>query len=160
MSIYTTININTMILRRVSDASRASGRSKNLIISTLMRRLADDHQKLVKSWIRVRYQDRDSGKCWDQLHLSLRPDEYEFFLDLRKAYKCSVSSLVSYAIEKYLDQMLNRILKYTDNYRYKNYMISRIIIDDVICWMYFWGIPRSLLDNPMKFITQYGLHIT
>lgn len=160
MYVDTTIIINFTLLDRIAHASYMSGISKNHLISSLMRRLSDDHKILVRSWTRVRYQERDPDRNWCRMHLSLRPDEYEFFLDMRKAFKCSVSCLVAYAIEKYLDQIINKIRQDPDNYRYKNYMIFRIIIDDVICWMYYWGIPRTLISNPQKFITQFGLHIT
>ncbi|OHD63030.1 MAG: hypothetical protein A2176_09420 [Spirochaetes bacterium RBG_13_51_14] len=75
----------------------------------------------------------------------LKPDEYEFFLDLRKVFKQSVSRLVAYAIDKYLDEITQKIRKGSDNYRFKNYAISRIIIEGVICWVLYWGVPRKLI---------------
>ncbi|OHD66700.1 MAG: hypothetical protein A2176_11185 [Spirochaetes bacterium RBG_13_51_14] len=145
MIIETTVNINIDNLNRLAFASLTSGRSKNIIVSSLLRRLAEDSEKLQKTWSRVRYQNRDDKQNWRRLHLTLRPDEYEFFIDMRMVFKLSVSYLIAYAVEKYLDEIMHKILRRTDNYRYKNYIVSRIIIDGVICWMQYWGIPRTLL---------------
>lgn len=160
MFVDTTIFINAALMQRIMSAVLVSGRSKNLVISSLMRRLADDQEKLVKSWSRVRYQQRGEINSWRRLHVCLRQDEYEFFLDMRKAFKCSVSLLVAYAIELYLDEILEKIRKNPDNYRYKNYIVSQILIDNVVCWMYCWGIPETLLADTQKFINQFASHIT
>lgn len=112
-----------------------------------MRRLGDDHDNMVATWSRVRYQKRDETGNWRHLHLTLRPDEYEFFLDLRKVFKFSVSSLVAYAVEKYLEEIVKKLSKGSDNYRYKNYMFQRFIVDGVICWIFSWGIPRTIITN-------------
>jgi len=112
-----------------------------------MRRLGDDHDIMVATWSRVRYQKRGERGNWRHMHLTLRPDEYEFFLDLRKVFKFSVSRLVAYAIEKYLEEIVKKLSNGSDNYRYKNYMFQRVIVDDVICWILSWGIPRTIITN-------------
>ena len=145
MNIDTTININPNIYGLISRAVVLTGYSKNQIISSLMRRIGDDHHTMIATWSRIRYQKRAGKKDWHQLHLTLRPDEYEFFLDLRKVFKFSVSCLVAYAVEKYLDEILKKLYKGDDNYRYKNYMFQRIIVDGVVCWMLSWGIPQSIV---------------
>ncbi|MDM8001735.1 MAG: hypothetical protein QUS66_02330, partial [Bacteroidota bacterium] len=86
------------------------------------------------------------------LHITLKPDEYEFLLDMRKFFKQSISRLVAYAIDTYLDDVIAEINKGTDNYWYSNYALSRIIIDGVVCWILYWGIPEKLLTNPRYFV--------
>lgn len=147
MNIETTININPDVFRMISKAVLLTGQSKNQIISSLMRRIGDDHDAMVATWSRVRYQKRYNNVHWCHLHLTLRPDEYEYFLDLRKIFKFSVSFLVSYAVEKYLDEILDNLSKGDDNYRYKNYMITRVIVDGVISWILSWGIPWTIITN-------------
>jgi hypothetical protein len=147
MYIETTININPYVLGMISRAVLITGQPRNQIISNLLGRLAYDHVKMVATWSRVRYQNRNTGGKWSHLHLSLRPDEYEYFLDLRKIFKFSVSFLVSYAVEKYLDEILDNLCKGDDNYRYKNYMLTRVIVDGVISWILSWGIPRTIITN-------------
>jgi len=147
MYIVTTVNINIVILTRISQASILTGTSKNCIISSILRRFAYDHEKYEKSWSRVRYQNRDIKENWRNLHITLRPDEYEFFIDFRKFYKLSVSHCIAIAVKQYLDEIIHKIINRGDNYRYKNYTISRILINGVICWMQYWGAPNKLFSQ-------------
>ncbi|MBN2160638.1 MAG: hypothetical protein JW807_14715 [Spirochaetes bacterium] len=145
MLINTTINIHVDVLKKLSRDALSSGESKTYVVSALLRRLGDDFEKFEKSWTRVRYQKRTPGKNWRCLHLYLKPDEYEYFLDLRKVFKVSVSFLVALAVDLYQDEVMKKVNYGTDNYRYRNYMISRMIIDGVVCWMHYWGVPHSML---------------
>jgi hypothetical protein len=147
MYIETTVNIDAHVLGMISRVVLITGQSRSQIISNLLGRLAYEHEKMVSTWSRVRYQKRNPGGEWHHLHLRLRPDEYEYFLDLRKIFKFSVSFLVFYAVEKYLDEILNNLCKGADNYRYKNYMLTRVIVDGVISWILSWGVPRTLIIN-------------
>ncbi len=149
MIIETTINIDHDVLEKISRAAIRAGVSRRDMISSLLRRLSDDHEMMMRSWERVRYQERNNDNRWKCLHVVLWPDEYEFFLDLRKAYKQSISRLIAYAVEKYLDEVINYVMKNTDNNRYKNYVIVCNIIDGVVCWGYYWGVPRTLLGKPL-----------
>src|SRR4030042_96546 len=147
MLIRTTIRINVATLDRLTRASARMGQPIILIISSLLRRLAEDHDTLVNPWQRIKYQDRDIRENWRCYHLDLRPDEYEFFLDLRKLFKQSLSRLLVCAVIKYLDAMTGRLCNCLDNYRYRNYILSKIIIEGVICWVLYWGIPPALFNK-------------
>jgi hypothetical protein len=148
MIIETTVNIDERVFNDLLSASMIAGVSTRDIISSLLKRLSRDHDKIVKSWKRVRYQKRTGNDAWKCLHVLLWPDEYEFFLDLRKVCKMSVSHLVAYAVAKYLDEVINCLIKRPDNNRYKNYAIIRRVVDGIVCWTYYWGIPRTLAENP------------
>ncbi len=148
MIIETTINVDLSVLNDLARASYVTGVSKRDIISSLLKRLSNDHSTMVQSWKRVRYQKRVGNDVWKCLHVLLWPDEYEFFLDLRKVCKMSVSFLISYAVAKYLDEVINSLIKRTDNNRYKNYTIINRVVDGIICWIYYWGVPRSFPENP------------
>lgn len=147
MYIRTTVNVNIVILTKISRASILTGTTKNCIISSVLRRFSDDHEKFEKSWSRVRYQNRDSKENWRKLHIRLGPDEYEFIIDLRKFFKLSVSHCIAIAVIKYLDDIINNIIHGGDNYRYKNYTVLRILIDGVICWIQYWGAPNTIFLN-------------
>ncbi len=148
MIIETTVNIDVNVLWKISKASIIAGVSKHDIISSLLKRLSYDHRRLLQSWKRVRYQKRAGNNVWKCFHIMLWPDEYEFFLDLRKVCKRSVSYLIAYAVEKYLDEVINDLIKIVDNNRYKNYTIIGRVVDGIVCWTYYWGIPRTLPGNP------------
>lgn len=145
MNIETTINLNSNIISLISRAALLTGFSRRDIISSVMRRLGDDHKEMTITWTRVRYQKRDVNPNWHLLHITLKPDEYEYFLDLRKVFKFSISCLISIAIEKYLHEILKILRDNIDNFRYCNYLFTRKIVDGVVCWTLSWGIPRRLI---------------
>jgi hypothetical protein len=66
----------------------------------------------------------------------------EYFLDLRKLMKMSVSLILAYAVEKFLDTIMSR--NNTDNNRYRNYLIIREIIDNITRWTFIWGFPPNI----------------
>ena len=146
MEIDTTIYVKIDHAAILSMVEQKSGRSRRDIVSLLMRRLADDRGVTPQPWKRIRYQPRSSRNDWCRLHLLLREDEYEFFLDLRKFYKRSVSFLIAYAITRYRDEILIIRNPQCDNYQYRNYILSRIIVDKITCWILYWGVPDTLVN--------------
>lgn len=153
MAIQTTINIKTDYLMLLADASLITGRSIRSIISLLMFRLSRDHDALVKTWEQVRYQKREESDNYHCLHLGLKPGEYEMFLDLRKFFKQSVSLLVAHAIDAYLDDIIANTKKMPDNYPEINYILKKIIIDNVVNWVLSWGVTTKMLSHPIHCVT-------
>lgn len=147
MFIQTTINIKCNNLEKLLKATLITGKSKTYILSCLMNRLSKDITILERYWSRIQYQQRSNKKVWRCVHVSIRQDEYEFFIDLRKIYKSSVSFLIAYGIEKYLDEIVRKILNSVDNYSYRNYILSRVVISGVVCWILYWGLPDILLSS-------------
>ena len=90
----------------------------------------------------VEYQKRKKRGEWHTFHWYVREDDYEYFQDLRKLRKMSVSFILAYAVEKFLDTIIKG--HYTDNNRYRNYIITREVIDNIICWRFIWGWPPDL----------------
>jgi hypothetical protein len=146
MIIETTVNIQMKVLNDLTRAAIITGLSKRDVISLLLKCLSGDQEKMVQSWRRVRYQKRLVEGDWRCLHVFLWPDEYEFFLDLRKVCKMSVSYLIAYAVANYLVEVINSFLKKPDNNRYKNYTIIGRVVDGIACWTYYWGVPRNLAE--------------
>ncbi len=147
MLIETTININCNLLLRVDEVSVKVGRSRRFIISWLLGRLSDDREMPPVSWSRIRYQERDDEKNWEGSHLYLTPVEYELFLDLKKVFKMSGSYLIAYAIVKYLNELMLKDAGFADNYRFTNYGLSRFVVNKVVCWTQYWGIPPQLIKK-------------
>jgi len=148
MKIETTIHIDRKIGERLADAAVDAGVSVSFLVSGLMRMFGGREQHRVTAWKQVRYQERREKKRWRKMHLSLREDEYEYFIDTRKVFKLSVSFIVAEAIELYLDELLRKMIERPDNYRYRNYIFSRNIIENVICFTFYWGVPQNLLTVP------------
>ena len=90
----------------------------------------------------VKYQKSDLRENWHKFHFLLNADEYEYFLDLRKLLKKSISAIVAYAVKKYFKRIIK--FSYTDNYPFKNYVIIKETINNVITWRLFWGYPEKM----------------
>jgi hypothetical protein len=146
--IETTINIQRKALQRLCRASDVLRLPKRQVISWLLKRLADKGSIQPVSWSRVRYQKRDEKKNWEEDHLYLTPAEYELFMDLKKVYKMSGSYLVAYAVDKFIDEILQINRENTDNYRITCYGLSLRIVNSTLCWTQYWGIPPHMLQEP------------
>ncbi|MFC1669698.1 hypothetical protein ACFL20_04845 [Spirochaetota bacterium] len=140
--IETTININKHLLGKINSASRLMGKSKTEIIVILLKKVMVEGSSNVKICRSVKYQDCDEKKNWHTFHIVLKSDEYEYFLDLRKILKMSVSFIVAYAVRKYLKSFLKS--GFTDNNSFQNYILAREDADGIIYWLMFWGVPKNL----------------
>lgn len=137
----TTLNIHSDIYEKLAKAAKSAGISRSEMIIILIKKTMDDIHDPARMGIMVRYQNRRKPEEWRRIHVELRIDDYEYFLDLRKLLKMSVSLILAYAVQKYLPTLFNN---FTDNNRYKNYIVIREIIENVVCWRFFWGYPYNI----------------
>ena len=143
MLIETTVHINRGILKMINECAEKKRRTRASIIKLLMQRMMNDNQRMLKSYTRIRYQPRDEKENWYRVHLVLSECEYEYFLDMRKFFKMSVSYILSYAVLRYLDDLTDWNNN-TDNYCYNNYIIMMKTFDGTVLWQIYWGIPPQL----------------
>lgn len=153
MTIKTTVNIRNDYLKLLADASGITGRSKGSIVCLLLFRLSMDHDDLVRAWEQIRYQKRGGSDNYHRLHIGLKPGEYEMLLDLRKFFKQSVSLLVAHAIDTYLDEVISNFTRIPENYPEINYILKKMVIDNVVNWVVSWGVTIKLLSHPIHCIT-------
>ena len=148
MIVETTVYIHKNTLAMLNRGAAVTGRARTFIIKFLMQRLMRDNHKMLQSHSRVKYQARADKEEWHRLHMVMNEYEYEYYLDMRKFFKMSVSYILAFAVRRYLDEVMNELIKgniITDNYRYQNYIFIKKIIDDVICWQIYWGVPHKHL---------------
>ena len=138
----TTLNIRTDISEKIALAARLKGISRSEMIAILIKKVMDDISDPGRMGKMVQYQNRRNPDEWHTFHLQVREDDYEYFLDLRKLVKMSVSLILAYAVEKFLDKLLKN--NNTDNNRYRNYIIIKDVIDNIICWKFIWGFPPNI----------------
>jgi hypothetical protein len=137
----TTLNIDLDIFNQIDAAATSYGISRSELIIVLIKKAMDDISDPGRIGTMVRYQKRKNNRQWHVFHLQVRMDDYEYFLDLRKLLKMSVSLILAYAVNKYLNKLqLNK----TDNYSYKNYVIIKEVINNVISWRFIWGFPINI----------------
>lgn len=147
MTIETSIYIHINILEKINNAAKLKGISRTELIILLIKQVMDETPSKACLGKRIQYQERCPANEWHTLHLELRPDDYNFFLDLRKFLKMSVSYILKYAVNKYLTYILK--ISVTDNYKnkYKGYILSCEIIEGIICWKQYWGFTTALLNT-------------
>ena len=138
----TTLNIRTDIFKLLTGAAHRHGMACGGIIHLLIQKAAGDATLCRPTGGMVRYQKRSPSERWHVFHIHVREDVYEYWLDLRKLLKLSVSHILALAVKKYLAKLFKQ--KYTDNYPFKNYIIMKEVIDNVIIWKLVWGIPHNL----------------
>lgn len=146
MLIDSTLHVHKSIMEMLEKSSETTGRSITYMIKFFMQRVMKDNHKLLKTSSRIKYQKRDEKENWHRIHIVLNEYEYEYYLDMRKFYKMSVSFILAYAVKRYLDNMLNELLNANniDNYLYSNYIFSLEVVDRIVCWKIYWGIPLKL----------------
>ena len=143
--IETTINIHVGTLEMINKISRICQISRSRVIKNLLKKVMGRELNSFSFNKCIKYQKSDAKVNWHKFHIILDTDEYEFFLDLRKFFKRSVSAIVSYAVKKYYKQMIK--FKKTDNYLFKNYIIIKETIDNVITWKICWGYTEKMLKT-------------
>jgi hypothetical protein len=138
----TTLNMDLDILKQITRAAQLKHITRSEMIILLMNKVMDNTLDPYFLGKMVQYQKRRQPGNWHRFHIQLRPDEYEFFLDLRKLLKMSVSLILAYAVGNYLQLLIRS--KITDNYLHKNYMMIRELIDNIKCWKLYWGYPPGI----------------
>ncbi|MBN2160926.1 MAG: hypothetical protein JW807_16165 [Spirochaetes bacterium] len=138
----TTLNIDIAVLSEITAAAQARGISRSVMIINLIKEIMNEIPDLSRLGRMVQYQERKGKDNWHTFHLYLREDDYEYFLDLRKLFKMSVSLILAFAVKKFLKRQIEA--NNTDNYTFKNYIVIREHIDGVISWRFLWGWPRNL----------------
>lgn len=143
----TTVNIQIDIFNRITSEARARkiSRSKMVILLLEMTMKKPAPPRLGRL---VQYQESRSPEEWHTFHITFLDDEYEYFQDLRKLLKMSVSLLLALAVKKFLDDPAVSID--TDNYLFKSYLIVKEIVDSISCWRLYWGYPPGIREHLIK----------
>ncbi|MFC1670493.1 hypothetical protein ACFL20_08875 [Spirochaetota bacterium] len=138
----TTLNIDSAILKDITDASKLSGTSRTEIIVMLLKKTMKNDSTKAYMQRTIKYQDCNDKGNWHTFHITFKGDEYEYFIDLRKLLKMSLSHIVAFAAKKYLKSLISE--DSTDNYTFTNYIIAKEDANGIIYWKLFWGIPQKV----------------
>lgn len=141
----TTINIRKDILTRITCAAKKLDISQSKLIVSLLKEVLDDTGTSNNFGSLVKYQKRENPGGWHTFHISFREDDYEYFLDFRKLLKMSVSLILAYAVNKYLNDMSKE--KVMDKNLIRNYVIVKEYIKDIICWKFIWGYSPDIIKE-------------
>lgn len=147
MTIDTTVYVRNDIAEWIKDMAIRAGVSRSALISMLLREFAEKRKVPANAWKGIRYQERMADGQWCRMHVRLRGDEYEYFIDLRKVMKFSVSYIIAMAVKNYGKSVCKTVDKDADNYRYHNYAMLHFQEGYVHCWLFCWGIPPRLPET-------------
>ena len=103
MNVATTVNIAPGVKMMLDRAAEAAGLGRSEIVVLVMRKMLKDFRRYAPHDRAVRYQERNPPFKRKKFHLELSRRDYEYFLDMRKFFKRSVSLLVVFSVEEYLD---------------------------------------------------------
>ena len=143
----TTVNIQVELFERISKEARARNISRSKMIITLLEMMMEKSSSPILGRL-VQYQERRKGNKWHPFHITFLDDEYEYFQDMRKLLKMSVSLLLAIAVKQFLDNPAVKID--TDNYRFGSYLIVKEIVDSITCWRLYWGYPPGIMHYLQK----------
>ncbi len=140
--IATTLNIHVGVLAKISKAAIRFNQSRRKTIVMLLMMIMEDQRFFARCFSTVKYQPDDNEENWHCFHIRFREDENEFFVDLRKLCKFSVSYLLALAVDRYLGALLKRVKKSVDNnIRFINYVQYHEVVDGIFSWRIYWGYP-------------------
>ena len=103
----TKVNINIEILAQIIVGSEKLNVSRTALIKRLMKCFEGEYRKYITINTNVRYQEKDLPESWKQFHLYLTEPEYECFINMRNFCKMSLSYIIAFSVEKYLDGLLH-----------------------------------------------------
>jgi hypothetical protein len=146
--IRTTINISDKTLEKLKNAtSKLDVPIENIIklVMTIIHRDNKSDDRYVKLFSRIEYQGRDSEIIWSCMHITLTPQEYEHFIDMRKMFKMSVSHIIAFAVLKYLKILLKKY--YKTIFEDKNHQIYFSIYNFYID--FYKGVKSYIISSEM-----------
>jgi hypothetical protein len=139
----TSINMHYKTRYSIIRAAGLLRTSQRDVVVLLLKRAMRDIDSMQGGFTTVKYQEHRPREEWHCFCIQYYPDEYEFFNDLRRLCKRSVSRLLAFAVKKYLVELLgkteNSIINYWD---YMGYSVGKSIVMGIICWHFYWGDAR------------------
>jgi len=139
----TTFNIEKDIYNTISDYAKKHGKTRSDVIIVLLYRIMNDKKTRTRIDRCVLYQKHQRCNIWHKFYIRLDINDYEYFVDMRKFFKMSVSHLLACAFHEYQLEFKNND-GYMYKYTQKNYILIKDEIDGIIFWKIFWGYPLNI----------------
>jgi hypothetical protein len=139
----TTLYIKSDILEKIHTAAEQRGISSSALIIELLKSVMQDGSNNVRIGRLIQYQEREAPGSGHTFHITFREDDLEFFQDMRKLFKKSLSLIVAEAMRKYIGKHRKGKTN-SDNYPHANYVIIREMINSIISWRLIWGFPQNI----------------
>ncbi|TAL29740.1 MAG: hypothetical protein EPN93_20595 [Spirochaetes bacterium] len=119
----TTMNIHLAEWIKISWVAARLAKTKREVIIMLLARLMPELEQLQGEFTTVKYQEDDPEGWWHRYTILIRSDELEFWSNIRRLCKLSLSNLIAMAVEKHwgrlLEEQTQEIHKYVRFIQYK-----------------------------------------
>ncbi len=148
--VETTVNIDRETFRKLTDAANKRGLSRSRLIAMLLEHLVWTEKIPRRPRGTVQHQDARPKEDWKKLHVVLPNYVHDFFDDVRKLWKMSVSYLVVQVVEKFLEQLDENLIKtFADKYWHGGHTIVHFIQNGLQFMLCCWGIPAHPPEIPL-----------
>ncbi|MCP4134776.1 MAG: hypothetical protein GY754_27625 [bacterium] len=150
--IDTTINISLINFEKLESAAESLKIARSRLVELLVRRVMEEEPFDLIMFKRVKYQVRDEDDSWYRCHVKFDSSIYENCLDLRKVYKLSVSAIIAFAINNFLDDLLlSGALRIQVESYHHAYLFGEGKPDGVKSFVTFWGVPTQEVLGKYQF---------
>jgi len=139
--IKSSVYINTAKMQKLEEFSADKGLDFDDVVALLLRKILSAGNLYAKKFVAVKYQAADPDKNWKTATVYFEDVDYEFFTDMRKFFKESVSLLLSQAIDLFLDTILSEVKEILLNYANSDWDIRRDDVEMGVIWTIFWKNP-------------------
>ncbi len=138
--VRTSLNLHVDVFARLKMTADAWDASIRDVIVCILKKVMNDIEKFPVGTGAVKYQERDSAENWHNFCIRFKPDEFDFFTDLRKFNKHSLSLLVALAVKRYLSKISKKRQGGRHNYvEFHGYTIYRSAVNRIQRWHIYWG---------------------
>lgn len=145
----TTVNIDIEVYQKLTEAAKRYGVSRSRLIAMLLEHLVWKDEIPRSARGTVQHQDSRPKENWKKLHVVLPNHVHDFFDDVRKLWKLSVSYLVALVVEKFLAQLDENIVKlFADKYWHGGHTIVHFIQNGLQYMLCCWGVPHQTPKIP------------
>lgn len=145
--IHTTVNLGLHQAVLLNESAVRLGVTRSRLVVLLMRKVLLHWKRMKRNFSTVKYQKSGTAQEWKTVHVFLRKEDYEIFIDMRKFFKWSVSALVAMAIKEYLHEILEGDRQHfqveCDNYKINNYECTGKLDNNKICWHIIWELDEK-----------------
>ncbi len=139
------------VCEALTEAREKTGWEWTKLVVGVMRMMLRNHTKFTREHGRVEYQKRYDEYTGEKIKkqrvkVEVIEREYDYFQDMRKIFRRSISLIIAIAVTHYLPALVEKILnddydEEVDTYPYKNYAIIEKCIDNITTFRIWWGLP-------------------
>ncbi len=148
--IKTSYMMTKEVLMMLKDAEKRTGWTMIDLIIAVMRCAMRHHAKYEREHGRIAYQKRldEKGMPIPKFRVKVKflEREYDYFNDMRRFFRRSISHVIAIAVLTYLPELVERIEsgaydEEVDSYPYKNCAIYDKCIEEATVFHIWWGLP-------------------